>query len=224
MDFAVGGGTQVLHPLGGTTRLHHQFGGAFRFDRSFALGAQVHALQNLFPEGPATRFLGDVGMQVRPTGWFALGMAAESLGAVDLADRSKLRVGASLRPLGKYLTVGADLRLVAGGVGLLAASTYTNATLEPALSRAGRPLWVRPDRGGLGATSAPLRRPTSRGGVAVEIDTERVGALLLAIPRRAAPSRPGAMLQFCTFDGVVARVRRMAAVHLGRQWNDRANR
>ncbi len=183
--FALGGAAQYVVPtaFGATPMFTNSFTMAFRFDRTLAIGTQLHTFTSLDPnQGPgAVRFLGDMGFQIRPLSWLSMGFAFENLGAVKLDEASKMRAGVSLRPFGKYLTVGTDVRFEAGHPNLFTNAAFSQGRLLPSanvkLQALGGVLYagVMAEQFDWSFQSLPLARV----GAGIEVNTGHLGALLL---------------------------------------------
>jgi protease-4 len=180
---AFGGGTAYVHPFGGPSPfLHGRFAAALRFDRALAVGMQLHSLTPVGGLNP--RFLGDLGVQIRPLSWLGIGVSLESLGTINPEDRSKARIGLSLRPLERWFTIGADARLIAGDSNLLTPGALTGVMLEPSLAARlqlyGLVLYAGGSVTGLGLnTFQQGTLPGYRFGVGLEVNTSYLGATLL---------------------------------------------
>jgi protease-4 len=105
---AAGAGVQLLDS--GATRWRGSLASALRFDETLSIGAALHSAQTSIP-GVDDAFW-DVGFQLRPARWLALGVVGESLGG--RAHDAAVHGGASVRPFGEAFTVGVDVRVVPG--------------------------------------------------------------------------------------------------------------
>lgn len=112
-------------------------------ERTFSSGIALHAITALAGGGQPD-LLVDVGTQVRPARWLALGLALEGLGAQDTGPASA-RAGVSLRPVGEMLTVGVDVRAVPGSRDPSSPRYAGEALVVPAAA-------VRVDLGGIAVT------------------------------------------------------------------------
>jgi protease IV len=162
-----------------STRLRTSAGIAAAADSTFSLGAALHAITPLGGSG-STDWSLDVGSQIRPARWLALGIGIEGLGDQDLGPASG-RGGVSLRPLGELLTVGLDARLIPGSRDPGSARYAGALAIVPGAA-------VRLDLGGLALTAgASMKnlgaqtsgRPELELGGALEVNGGKLGATLL---------------------------------------------
>ncbi len=135
---ALGGGLTV--PLNDVPRLRTSAGLAVGAGRAVSLGVGLHTYTPL-AGGGRPDFLVDVGTQLRPSRWLALGAELEGLGNQDIVPTSA-RVGVSIRPFTELLTVGADARVVPGSRNIASSAWASDLTVVPAAV-------VRLDLGGL---------------------------------------------------------------------------
>jgi protease IV len=152
---------------------------AFNFDRTLAVGAQLHTIipsqKNFTPA-----FRSDFGVQLHATEWLASGFAIEGLGLLDEGDRTTARFGISLRPLYEYLTLGLDARVVPGSHLLTDDSYFMQANIVPALT-------ARLHVGGVALTAGgTIQNLISRNdplgyqvGLGLEVNTAHLGAMVL---------------------------------------------
>jgi len=165
---------------------------ALRLDRALAVGAQVNGILPLVP-GAGARLVADVGVQIRPFSFLALGVSAHSLGALHVDDRTSLRAGLSLRPFGKYLTVGTDVRFVAGSTDPFTSAMYAGATAVPSAVARLQLFGVGLSVGGT-VTNLSLQSTTPPGftvGASLDVNAANLGALLLADVSSAMGARGG---------------------------------
>lgn len=121
----IAGGLGLELPSSQTPRLRASLAGAFAFDDAFSVGLALHRFQ---PAGPGfADASADLGLQLRPAGFLALGLVGENLGGKAGAS---LRGGMSLRPFGDVLTVGLDGRLRPGAGNI----ALPNGSFEPGVS------------------------------------------------------------------------------------------
>jgi protease-4 len=169
---AVGGDVGALWGDFETTRLRATFGTALLLDDALAIGASFHSLQTNVPGVDDTSM--DLGAQLRPTRFFAVGVVGEQIGRKT--GSSAVRAGISWRPLDEFVTVGIDVRAVPGAT-RDAAGAWATATWTPALA-------TRFQWGGLGvfagvalhdAQAATLGIFDVSGNAGVQLDLDRVG-------------------------------------------------
>ena len=186
---AIGGGGGILLLPADLPVVHGAVGGAFRVGRVLSLGAAGRALQPLRPGGRTDLRL-DLGTQLRPARFVALGAGVEDLFA-RTPTAPALRLGASFRPFAEWVTLGFDVRARPGSRDPTAAAFATGATVEPGAS-------VRVDVGGFAATLGGSVGPAGivaaglpawSAHLGVEVNAEHVGATLLG---GAASTRGGA--------------------------------
>jgi protease-4 len=174
----LGAGTGlVLQPVGfASPYFKNSVTLATRFDRFLAVGATGHALTDAVPGAP-TRFVTDLGFQLRPWRWIALGGSLDNLGAVR-PDLPSARAGVSIRPFLDQLTFSADLRASPGSDQVFTSRYWLGARLDPALT-------ARLHIGGFAVTAGAFVGdalgvvPTFGGSVGIQLDTDHLGALLL---------------------------------------------
>jgi protease-4 len=192
--FSFGSGMTVMAVAGSRAPVVVPTGAfALRVDRMVAFGAQVHGIVPLTP-GAGTRLVGDVGVQIRPVSFLALGLSLHSLGALHIDDRTSVRAGVSVRPFGKYLTVGTDVRVIAGSTDPLSPSTYAGATIVPGALARLQLLGVGLSLGAT-VTDLSLRATTAPGftvGASLDVNTSHLGALLLGDVSSALGAQAGA--------------------------------
>lgn len=126
-DFGgIGGGIGLVVPTAASPRLRGSLGAGVALDRGFAVGAALHGQRDLGAGGSDMGV--DVGIQLRPASFLALGLVGEGLG-----ERSggTIKGGFALRPI-DALTVGVDARLLADNAGL--GASLTAGKVQPALS------------------------------------------------------------------------------------------
>lgn len=109
LGLGLGGGLST--PEGRAPRLRLS-GALAAGDQGLSSGIALHSITALAGGGQPD-VLVDVGAQLRPARWFALGLALEGLGAQD-AGPASARVGVSLRPLEEMLSLGVDVRAIPG--------------------------------------------------------------------------------------------------------------
>lgn len=104
-------GVGLTLPDGRAPVLRTSLGYGAALDDGFFVGAALHGLTPL--DGSAGGMTFDLGTQIRPARFLALGLVAENLGAKTVgAFGPGLRAGISLRPLEELLTIGVDARVV----------------------------------------------------------------------------------------------------------------
>jgi protease-4 len=177
--WTLGAGTElVLHPLNvRSPYLHGTLSSASRIDRFLALGVTGHALADTLPGGNA-RFLMDLGMQLRPASFLAFGASIDGIGAAA-PDVTSARAGVAVRPIGEWLTVGADARWRPGNANALSQTFWTTSTVDTAAT-------ARLHIGGFALTASAGARDVLRTGGpelvvtgGLQVDTSHLGALLL---------------------------------------------
>jgi protease-4 len=172
---ALGGDFGVVAPDGRTGLLRGSLATGLRLDDGLAVGGAFHAQQTLVPGVDDTSW--DVGVQLRPARWLAVGLVGEQLGRKTGGE--SVRAGLSWRPVGEWLTIGADVRATPGP-SRDSASAWAAAAWTPAL--AARLQW-----GGLGVYAGVAVRElqavasgpvTVIGSGGVQVDLERIGLAL----------------------------------------------
>lgn len=143
--FGLGLGAGLTVADGSSSVLRTSAALALAAGHSLSLGAALHGFTSL-SGGSQPDWLVDVGAQIRPARWMALGLGieglgGESVGALELAPASA-RLGLSLRPVGEIVTVGVDARLVPGSRDIGSSRYAGEATVVPGAA-------VRVDLGGL---------------------------------------------------------------------------
>ncbi|MCC7108172.1 MAG: signal peptide peptidase SppA [Deltaproteobacteria bacterium] len=144
-----------------------------------AVGLALHGVQAL-GAGQRGAILVDVGSQLRPARWLALGAGLEGLGPWAGGPATG-RVGLSVRPGAEWLTLGVDARLVPGSADPLSPRWLNEMSLVPALAArvelGGFALTAGSSVANLGLVStAPASFDVM---VGLEVNTENLGALAL---------------------------------------------
>jgi protease-4 len=140
----LGIGAGLSMPAGKTPRGRFSLGVGTAANRSFSLGAALHAIAAL-QGGSSADWLVDVGAQIRPARWLGVGLVVEGLGDQDLGPATA-RAGVSLRPFGELLTVGVDGRVVPGSRDLGSERWSSEMSFVPGVS-------ARLDLGGVALTA-----------------------------------------------------------------------
>lgn len=132
LGFALGAGLTVTD--GSTSVLRTSAGLALAAGQAFSLGGALHGFTSLIG-GTQPDWLFDVGAQLRPARWMALGIGIEGIGgegvgALELGPAAG-RLGLSLRPIGETLTLGVDARFIPGSRDPASAAYVGAASVVP---------------------------------------------------------------------------------------------